>query len=377
MTKLKTAILLSLSVMLLLFACNGKRHDTVIKGNIANLDEYEILVSYFIDDSIIVDTVFSTPKGYFSYKCSIDTLTSFSLYFNDQSSTVLVYANPLDRVTVKGDALVPDLINVNGNDINDGLTEFKETYSDLLLRRNFIYNTFRNVSPNDTIQNTKAFVPSDEEATLNNINLELKLAAEEFIEKNPDRLSSLILINEFFANSDNPELFERVMGFLKAGVLKTKMGLNLDTYLKKVKKSAEGVAMPYFQLIDIKGDTINSYDYKGKYLLLSFVSSTGSDSRETIKRLKDTYKNINKDSVEFISIYIDSNIHPNEIIESDSVDWRVVPEKRSWASDIVDAYNIEFVPNNILISPKGVISTRNISASAVAKELKSSTKNDQ
>ena len=79
MTKLKTAILLSLSVMFLLFACNGKRHDTVIKGNIANLDEYEILVSYFIDDSIIVDTVFSTPKGYFSYKCSIDTLTSFSL----------------------------------------------------------------------------------------------------------------------------------------------------------------------------------------------------------------------------------------------------------------------------------------------------------
>ena len=135
--------------------------------------------------------------------------------------------------------------------------------------------------------------------------------------------------------------------------------------------------MPYFKIIDVKGDTTNSYDYKGKHLLLSFVSATGSDSRENIKRLKDTYNNLNKDSVEFISIYIDSNIHPNEYIENDSIDWTIVYENKSWASDIVDAYNIEFVPNNILISPSGVISSRNISASAVAKELRNSNKNDQ
>lgn len=360
----------------MLFSCNSRSDSTIIKGNISNLYDSEVLVSYFIGDSIIVDTIFSNQGGRFSYNCKIDTLTSFSLYFNDQSSTVLVYANPYDKVSIKGDALVPDLIKVNGNDINDDLTDFKDTHSDLLLRRNFLYNSIQSVSSTDTIDATNALVTTDEEAKINSINLELKLAAEDFIEKNPNRISSLILINEFFASSENPDLFERAMESLKPDLLKTRLGLNLSTYLNKVKKSSEGAVMPYFKMIDIKGDTINSYDFKGKYLLLSFVSSTGADSRETIKRLKDTYKNVNKDSVEFISVYIDSNIHNDDIIKNDSIEWKVVPERRSWASDIVDAYNIEFIPNNILISPKGVISTRNISASAVAKELKSSSKND-
>ncbi len=374
MIRTKIIIFYFVIVALLLFSCNNKGDITIIKGTITNLDNSEILLSYFIDDSIVVDTVYANPKGDFTYKCSLDTLTSFSVYLNEQSSAILVFANPHDKVTIKGDAMVADLIRVNGNEINDGLTEFKDTYSDLLLRRNFLYNTIKGISNVDSIHNASSLTQSEDEAKINSINLEMKLAAEDFIEKNPDKLSSLILINEFFANSDNPELFERVMKSLNADVLKTKLGLNLDTYLKKVLKSGEGTAMPYFRLIDIKGDTITSYDYKNKYVLLSFVSSTGIDSRETIKRLKDTYKNVNKDSVEFISVYIDSNIHPDSIILSDSIDWIVVPEKRSWASDIVDAYNIEFVPNNILISPKGVISSRNISASAVAKELKSSYK---
>lgn len=377
MKKIKFVIVsFVVAFILLMFSCNSRDDQTIIKGNIANLDNSEVLVTYFISDSLVIDTTWTNIKGDFTYECKIDTLTSFTLYFDAQNLSVMLFASPNDKVVLKGDAEIADLIKVSGNDINNDLTRFKEINSDLITRRFLLYNNMHESSTVDSLNNGITLAQSDEETKINNINLELIMAAEDFIDKNPDRVSSLVLINEFFANAENTDGFDRVMSLMKSDVLKTKMGLNLNTYLDKLKKSAEGASMPYFMLVDIKGDTIKSYDYKGKHLLLSFVSAIGSDSRETIKRLKDTYSTLNKDSVEFISIYIDSNINPKEYIESDSLSWRVVPAERSWASDIVDAYNIEFVPNNILISPSGVISTRNISASALAKELKSSLKND-
>lgn len=163
---------------------------------------------------------------------------------------------------------------------------------------------------------------------------------------------------------------------MQGDILKSKMALNLKNYLSKISRSAEGVSMPYFQMVDTKGDTINSYDFKGKHLLLSFVSGTGADSRETIETLKSVYGDLNKDSVAFVSVYIDPDNRSQQYIEQDSIQWKAVAERKSWASDVVDAYNIEFVPNNILISPEGIISDRNVPAVAVKNKLKNSSKNN-
>lgn len=375
MGKIRYTILLSLITISLLLSCNKNNGYTSIKGTLSNLTDKEILITYFLSDSLVIDTIYSNQQGKFSYKCVVDTITSFSLYFNNQNSSIKLFAQPDDNITVKGDVEIADLMKIHGNEINDDLTEFKEENESLLTKRNLLYYNMTFASGAVQAENnTTPLADADDQTKLNSINLQLLMAAEEFIIKNPNRLSSLILISEFFANSENSEAFERIMSEMKPEILKTKMGLNLTTYLKKIKRSAEGVSMPYFSLIDIKGDTINSYDFKGKHLLLSFVSATGAESRANVKLLKDAYKNINKDSVKFISIYIDAEVNPKEYIDNDSIEWTIVPEKRSWASDIVDAYNIEFVPNNILISPNGNIDSRNIPASAVSKALKNSAK---
>ncbi len=364
--------------MFLLLTCNSnKKSGAIIKGNIENIKDSEILVSYLLSDSLIVDTAYCDSQGKFSYTCNIDTLTSLSLYFNNQSASVLVFANPNDKISLKGDINVSDLIKIYGNEINDDLSEFKEINKDLLTRRNLLYNNLHtDIVNGDTVSSEIARSDEGDLLIINAINIELLIAAEDFIEKHPERLSSLILINEFFANSNSSNSFERVMGLVKGDVLKTQLGLNLSTYLQKIKQSAEKERMPYFQIIDIKGDTIRSNDLKNKYLLLSFVSSNSSQSDEITERLKGVYKNLKKDSVEFISIYIDPiTISKDQFIPPvDSIDWKVVLEERSWASDIVDAFNIEFIPNNILISPEGIIMNRNISTSEIENRINTSDK---
>jgi peroxiredoxin len=289
----------------------------------------------------------------------------------------LVFANPKDKISIKGDAQLSDLVRINGNEINNELTLFKESNKELLQQRTLLLHNLKEEKDPKLVTSDRILADADEIAKINSFNQELALNAEEYIKKNPTKMSSLILINEFFANSENPNGLGRVMEYMQGDILKSRLGLNLKAYSEKINRSAEGTSMPYFRLVDKTGDTIHSYDYQGKYLLLSFISTTGIDSRETVKSLKQTYQNLNKDSVEFISIYIDSDIYPVSYVENDSIPWTVVPEKKSWASDIVEAYNIEFIPNNILISPAGIISDRNVPAVAVENTLKKSVKNNR
>ena len=352
------------SIVCLLFALSCKKPDgAFIKGDIENLSNPYILASYISSDSLIIDTIPVYDNKRFTYKVDIDTLTTFSLYINDGST--VVFADNGQKLTVKGDVLYPDLIKVNGNEINNDLTTFKIDNQDLLKQRGQLLTDFNVIKDIDSSRNN-SLSRSDDVSNLNLLNHELTLKAEEYIKENPTKLSSLILINNFFTNSDTPKSLERVLGYLEGDVVETNIARKLQVYSQKLNRSAEEANIPYFQLTDSEGELINSFNFKGKYLLLSFVSNTGIESHETIELLKDEYEVINKDSVQFVSVYIDSDTYPIEV-EHDSIPWIVVIEERGWGSDIVDLLNIQYIPFNILVNPEGTIMLRNVPAQEVAE----------
>ena len=79
------------------------------------------------------------------------------------------------------------------------------------------------------------------------------------------------------------------------------------------------------------------------------------------------------DSIEFVSVYVDSDVYPIEI-ERDSIPWTVITEDRGWGSEIVDLLNIQYIPFNILINPEGTIMLRNVPAQEVAEMVTKSSK---
>ncbi len=369
--------LLLFAFILLVFSCkkNGG-NDIVIKGNISELESPTILAAYVSGDTLAIDTIKSNRNGKFSYNVRLDTLTVFSLYFNEQKTSVSIFADKGDKIKLNGDANFPDLMKITGNDINNELTSFKETNQDLLLQRAHLINNLEHVNNNvDTVSNGRTLSNTEDVAQINSLNHQLLLKAEDFIKENPKKASSLVLINDFFSNAENPMALERVLGYIEGDVKNSQLALNLKAFSDKINSSAEGAPMPYFNITDKDGKAVTSNDFRGKYLLLSFVSAASKDSRESIQVLKRTYADLPKDSVAFLTVYIDSDIYPISYIESDSVPWTVVPEKKSWASDIVDAYNIQFIPNNILISPQGIITDRNIHPAEAEKKINRSAQN--
>ncbi len=347
-------------------------NNVIIKGELSNLDSPDVIVTHFSTDILTVDTLRISKKGQFSYRTFIDTLTTFTFYFNDYNSSVVVFADKGEKITLKGDATLPDLIQVNGNAINDDLTLFKKENETLLKQRAELLNSMKI----DQLENTNHGLLSENEkiVRLNSLNHELTQKAEDFIRKNPTKIASVILINNLFRDTENPTTLERVLGYLEGEALIFPLTEDLKTHCNKLKLSAEGSHLPYFQLVDTKNDTIRSIDFSGKYLVLSFLSATGVESRDEIRVLKNEYEKLNKDSVQFISIYIDSDKYPITSISNDSIPWITVTEKKSWASDIVETYNIRYVPYNILVTPEGRIKRRNIPAQEVRQAIEGATK---
>jgi hypothetical protein len=354
-------------ILLSAFSCKQK-DGAIIKGRIINLQTPYILASYISADTLVIDTIATDNRGRFRYRCHIDTMTTFSLYLNNYESAAVVFANYGEKIRVEGDAQLPDLIKVNGNEINDELTSFKTSNIDLLTQRGQLLLHLSKEKQSDSVANNSLTL-QEEVIQLNLLNHELTLNAEEFIKEHPTKYSSLILIGNFFTNSDNPQALERVLDYLQGDVVDTQFAKRLRYYSKKINLSAEGAPMPYFKLIDKDKKEIYSQDFKGKYLLLSFISSAGVESRETVALLKNAYTTVNKDSVAFLTVYIDSDIYPIHYAESDSIPWVVVPEKKSWGSDIVETFNVQFIPFNMLIAPDGIIKVRNLAAQEVVDAI--------
>ena len=345
----------------------------IIEGEISNLMTPYVIASYRVSDTICIDTIMVDKKGNFSYKQPIDSAKMIVFYFNDFTSSTIVFSEKgVNKIKIKGDAILSDLIEVKGGDINENLSIFKRENGILLKQRSVLMSKIG--YENDTTKNSENVISEKERtAQINSLNHELIQKVEDFILSNPDKISSVILINEFFKNNENPESLNRVLDYLTGDALNSPLATRLKNHNQKLSLSAEGSHMPYFQVKDHKDKSLKSTDFRNKYLLISFLSSNGEKSKENIKILKDEYKLLNKDSIEFLTIYIDSDSLPIQINKKDSIPWKIVIEDKSWGSDIVENFNVHYIPYNILIGPEGEIITRDIPVSEVRNSINTTT----
>lgn len=369
------SILSLLLFSLVLFSCQKDDNKLVIEGELSNLTTPYFLASSRVSDTIRVDTVYVDEKGKFSYIQHVDTSTIFTFYFNDFNSSTIVFSDKgVNKIKLKGDAKLSDLIEIKGGRINEDLSLFKKENETLLKQRTLLMKKME--FETDSLLNSASFsiLEKEETATLNSINHQLAQNVEDFIASKPDRIASVVLINEFFKNNENPETLNRVLGYLEGDALLFPLTYKLKNYNEKLMLSSEGATMPHFKLKVDDDEYIESSDFEDKFLLISFLSSSGDASRENVQILRDTYSSLDTIDINFLSIYIDSESLPIKNILLDSIPWKVIVEEKSWGSDIVDAFNINYLPYNILIDSEGKIITRDIPVSDVKNLIDTKTK---
>jgi thiol-disulfide isomerase/thioredoxin len=337
-----------------------------ISGKLENVTGNYFLMSHESGDSVLIDTIPISAKGEFSFKGAVDTLTEVSLYFNQNTKSTYLLMDKGWNVELEGDALYPDLINIKGGSVNDDITAFKTKNKDLLKTRADILNAAEKKSPDNDTLKVKDYV-----VELKNINFELSNIAANYVKSNPDKIASVMLINTFFKDETSIPRLDENLALLRGKAADFPLTDNLKRFRDKVKLSSVGAVAPNFKLKDLKGKDVQLTDLRGKYVLLSFASTTCEVCRYEKKDAVVVYNELKKQkkNIEFITIVKDIEDVPISKNITDSVKWTVIPVNGGWSAKTFDTYYIREIPYHVLISPTGVILERDFPIFALSKKM--------
>lgn len=350
-----TAILAS---FLLATSCSQPTDQYVVNGKLENVKDTIFFAARESGDSLHVDTVRVNKKGEFSFSGLVDTLTVVSLYFKESAASPYVLVDKGWSVEMKGDITLPDLIETKGGTINDDLTKFKKENQALLKSRSTLIQLKADQSSvkSDTVTSKEHILE------LKNVNFELLNIASDYVKNNPTKIASVILINNFFKSEETLERLTTALDQLKGEAYDFPLAAQLREYKAQVSKSAVGSTAPAFQLVDTNGKKRQMNEFRGKYVLLSFVSTTCGLCREMQPIVAKEYDILKKEkmNIEFVSIIKDVEETPLTKQDTKSMKWVVLPEYGGWSSVVFEDYNIKELPYSILVSKDGKILERNV-----------------
>lgn len=354
---IKGLIVFSLILFTAISCTNTSDINFTVEGKLENLSVSSIYaIKKMAQDSMSIDTIAVDKGGKFTYKGHIETQVLVSLFTGEGLKPITFFLEPDYKVSIKGDALEADLVEIRGGRVNDDLTEFKTKNANILQSRYRILAKKENMDISE----------------LKNVNFQLARCVRECVEKNPTKIASVILMNEFSIGNISVELLGNDIDQLKGEASNFYLTTSLKDYYESVRTSMVGSIAPDITLKSTRGKTVNLKDFKGKRVLLIFDLKDAPTNEAHFNLMKDAQKKL-KGKVEFLAIVIDEDERfpdPKTIEIADSLDWTVLLDGRKWNSQAVKQYNVTEAPYMIVISPDGIIEERNVSLESVVEKYK-------
>ncbi|MFR9165636.1 MAG: redoxin domain-containing protein [Dysgonomonas sp.] len=354
-------IILLIILLPLIHSCNKSSKENgdnfCVNGVLENLNSPYFFIAMESSDSIKVDTVFVDDKGKFSYQGKAEKLTMASLYFIQKSWTTSIFLDKNSTIEIKGDINHPDLIIVSGGPVNDDLTSFKKNNAALFRNRSDILHQML-IANNPEIKHNLS-------TDLKNVNFDLTNKARIYIENNPEKIASVILIQDFYKNYTSLDILEEELNKLTGAAAEFSVTQDLKKYVAEAKLSSIGAKAPNLEL---KGGSkpVLLDSFKGKYILLSIVSQDSNIYNKSLPVMTDIYNKLRNKNIQFISVVVDST---QEMKAKEKVKWQVYYDKKGWAAEAIKLFNITEIPYHILISPDGTILDRGLAINSLPEKL--------
>ena len=139
----------------------------------------------------------------------------------------------------------------------------------------------------------------------------------------------------------------------------------------KAKSTLVGEKAPNIVGVDETGKRISLNDFRGKYVLVDFWSSSCKWCRKETPNIRKAYDDFK--SKGFVVLGVSTDLHKTEwlkAIETDKATWNHLLLPKEQRSRVLESYNIISIPEILLINPEGNILAKGLRGERIYETVK-------
>lgn len=213
---------------------------------------------------------------------------------------------------------------------------------------------------------------------------ELRSLTSEALKKSSNPALSMLILGYYQSTANNqgfglqPFANDEVSKLVNdlAGKYPTHQGLAsiksmLEAQANKM-KGLIGQTAPEISLPDPNGKEVKLSSFRGKYVLVDFWASWCKPCREENPTVVKAYNKFKDKNFTIIGVSLDRPGQKDEWMKAvmkDNLTWTQVSDLMFWNSPVVQLYNIEGIPYNVLVDPQGKIIADNLRGAELENKL--------
>lgn len=171
----------------------------------------------------------------------------------------------------------------------------------------------------------------------------------------------------FLDMNKNFDFIEKIGSKFQSQKPELEVSKALDKMIQEAKRIAIGATAPDFTLNDLKGNTVELKNYRGKYVYVDFWASWCLACRIENPKLVSVYEKYHKQGLEFLGVSQDEDLEAwKKAIAKDALIWPQLLEEKQAISKL---YGVSNLPSNYLLDREGKIIAKNLNADTLAKQL--------